>query len=98
MLGLPAFLAWGAAGRKALPVVLAGVLALGSAAVNLVGALGGTMVCDTGRFALFQDMGAIARLTPADFPLAPLCLGLAILTAIGFGIQDRLARSGRWSS
>ena len=98
MLGLPAFLAWGAAGRKAWPVVLAGVLALGSAAVNLVGALGGTMVCDTGRFALFQDLGAIARLTPADFPLAPLCLGLAILTAIGFGIQYRLARSGRWST
>jgi hypothetical protein len=92
MLGLAPLLAWGKAGRRVWPAVAAGALAIASTAVNLVGALKGTMFCDTRAFAFLEDLRSLAGLSPGDFPLAPLCLGLAVLAAIGFGIRTRLAR------
>ena len=98
MLGLPAFLAWGKAARRSWPAVIAGTLTVASGMVNLVGALAGTMFCDTARFAFLQDLGGLGALAWGSFPLAPLCVGLALLAALGFGIQAWLVRSGRWST
>lgn len=92
MLGLPGLLAWGKTAGKTWPWAAATALALASAAVNLVGALEGTMFCDTPTFAFFAGLRGVAGLSAGDFPLAPLCLGLAVVSAAVFGLRARLAR------
>ncbi|MBI1951663.1 MAG: hypothetical protein HYS34_09920 [Acidobacteria bacterium] len=98
MLGLPALLAWGRTGGRAWPAAVTGVVTVYSAAVNLVGALVGTMFCDTRKFAFLEDLPSLAALAPAQFPLAPLCSGIALIAMVLGLVRARLARSGRWPS
>ena len=98
MLGLPALLAWGRTGGRVWPAAATGVVAIYSAAVNLVGALKGTMFCDTRKFAFLEDLPSLAALAPEEFPLAPLCAGIALITGVLVVVRARLGRSGRWST
>jgi hypothetical protein len=98
MLGLPALLAWGRTGGRVWPAAAAGVVAIHSAVVNLVGALKGTMFCDTRKFAFLEDLRTLASLTPGEFPLAPLCAGVALIAGVLVVVRARLERSGRWST
>jgi hypothetical protein len=76
-------------------------VAIYSAAVNLVGALGGTMFCDTARFAFPRYLRVISSVGMHQFPLAPACAGLATLggvaLALSFWLRRRAARALRAS-
>ena len=92
MLGLPGLLAWGRARRTHAAAATAGALAAYGAAVNLVGALKGTMYCTITRFAFLDDLAGLPLLRPGDFPLAPVCLGLAVVAG------GALVLDARWRS
>ena len=89
MLGLPGLLAWGRARGTAAAAVAAGTLAACSAAVNLVGALKGTMYCTITNFAFLEDLRGLPYLSRQDFPLAPVCLGLAAVTSAAIVLESR---------
>jgi len=89
MLGLPGLLAWGRARGSAAAAGAAGALAAWSAAVNLVGALKGTMYCNIARFAFLEELRGLPDLSLRDFSLAPVCLGLAALTGAAIVLESR---------
>ncbi len=89
MLGLPGLLARGRARGRVAVAAVAGALAVYGAAVNLVGALKGTMYCSISKFAFLDDLAGLALLRPGDFPLAPVCLGLALVAATVFCLEPR---------
>ena len=82
MLGLPALLTFQARGsrRHARPLLwLAGAVAIYSFTVSAVGALCGTMFCDTSRFAFLDDLAELPRLRLQLYPLSGACMTLAVI-------------------
>jgi len=89
MLGLPGLLAWGRARGTRAAAATTGALALYGAAVNLVGALKGTMYCTITKFAFLDDLAGLPLLRAGDFPLAPVCLALAPVAGAALFLEAR---------
>ena len=96
MLGLPALLSWPARRGPASAVALLAALAgTWSFIVNAVGALCGTMFCDTNRFAFLDYLQELPLLRLQLYPLAGLCLGLSAILAAGCALQAMSAGARR---